>query len=92
MAALVVVAARRSCPTGRVPDSPCSPVLLDSTANVFFLFASREGLLTLVGVIGAMYPASTVVLARIVLGERLARHQSAGLALAAAAVTMIAVA
>ena len=45
-------------------------------ANVLFLLASRQGLLTLVGVIGAMYPASTVVLARVVLGERLASATS----------------
>lgn len=92
MAALVVVAARPELPNRPGAGLAVLTGLLDSTANVFFLFASRQGLLTLVGVIGAMYPASTVVLARVVLGERLARHQSAGLALAAAAVTMIAVA
>jgi drug/metabolite transporter (DMT)-like permease len=65
---------------------------LDATGNALFLFASRQGLLTLVGVIGAMYPASTVVLARVVLGERLARHQLIGLAIAAGAVVLIATA
>ncbi|MFM7062889.1 MAG: EamA family transporter, partial [Actinomycetes bacterium] len=60
--------------------------LLDVTANALFLLASREGLLTLVGVIGAMYPASTLVLARAVLKERLAGHQVAGLGLAVGAV------
>ncbi len=64
---------------------------LDATGNSLFLLASRQGLLTLVGVIGAMYPASTVVLARVVLGERLAPHQLAGLAIAAGAVVLIAV-
>lgn len=64
----------------------------DATGNALFLLASRQGLLTLVGVIGAMYPASTVVLARVVLGERLARHQLVGLAIAAVAVALIAVA
>lgn len=62
----------------------------DVAANALFLVASRQGLLTLVGVIGAMYPASTVVLARMVLKERLARHQLWGLALAAASVAAIA--
>ena len=58
---------------------------------MLFLLASRLGLLTLVGVIGAMYPASTLVLARTVLKERLAAHQLAGLALAVTAVVGIAV-
>lgn len=63
--------------------------VFDVGANALFLLASRQGLLTLVGVIGAMYPASTVVLARVVLGERLARHQLVGLGLAA--VSLVAV-
>jgi len=62
----------------------------DVTANSMFLVASRSGLLTLVGVIGSMYPASTVVLARWVLRERLAAHQLAGLGLAALSVLAIA--
>ena len=64
---------------------------LDATGNALFLLASRQGLLTLVGVIGAMYPASTVLLARVVLGERLVRHQLVGLAIAGLAVVLIAV-
>lgn len=65
--------------------------VFDVTANSLFLFASREGLLTLVGVLGSMYPASTVVLARVVLKERLAAHQLAGLGLAVVALVAIAV-
>ena len=57
---------------------------------MLFLLASRVGLLTLVGVIGALYPASTLVLARTVLKERMAPHQLAGLALAVVAVAGIA--
>ena len=63
---------------------------LDALGNSFYLLASRQGLLTLVGVIGAMYPASTVVLARLVLREQLTRHQVLGLATAALAVALIA--
>lgn len=65
--------------------------LLDGTSNMLILEAGRRGMLVLVGVIGALYPASTIVLARVVLGERLQRHQLAGLALATVAVVMIAV-
>ena len=61
----------------------------DVAANALFLLASRQGLLTLVGVIGSMYPASTIVLARVVLRERIARHQMTGLALAAASLVAV---
>ncbi len=64
--------------------------ILDATSNVLMLEAGRRGLLTLVGMIIALYPASTVVLARVVLHERLQRHQLFGLGLAAAAVVLIA--
>lgn len=64
--------------------------VFDVTANASFLVASRLGLLTLVGVLGSMYPASTVLLARVVLKERLARHQLSGLALAVVALVAIA--
>lgn len=63
---------------------------LDMTANVLFLYAVREGLLALGSVVSAMYPASTIVLARVVLGERLARAQVAGLAAAGVAVALVA--
>ena len=46
--------------------------LLDMSANVLFLLANREGLLAVVAVITSLYPASTIALAQIVLGERLA--------------------
>ena len=59
-------------------------------ANVLFLVANREGLLALVAVITSLYPASTIALAQIFLGERLARHQLVGLGLAAVAVVLIA--
>jgi drug/metabolite transporter (DMT)-like permease len=92
LALLVVVAARPARPRVDGVRLAMLAGCLDSSANVLFLLASRQGLLTLVGVIGAMYPASTVVLARVVLGERLARHQLVGLAIAAGAVVLIATA
>jgi len=65
--------------------------ILDVTANVAFLYALRAGLLSLVSVLTALYPAATVLLARVVLGERPGAVQRIGLGLAAAAVTLIAV-
>ncbi|MDH3607019.1 MAG: DMT family transporter [Acidimicrobiia bacterium] len=64
---------------------------LDMTANLLFLLAERRGLLTLVAVITAMYPASTVVLARVVLDERLTRPRLYGLGLAALGIGLISV-
>ena len=65
---------------------------MDVTANVLFLLASRRGLLSLVAVITSMYPASTVALARLTLGERVTGVQAVGLACAVVAVTMISLA
>jgi drug/metabolite transporter (DMT)-like permease len=64
--------------------------VLDMVANLLFLMAERRGLLTLVAVIAALYPAATVVLARVVLHERLSRSQLIGLALAAVGIGLIA--
>ncbi|HWK27572.1 MAG TPA: EamA family transporter [Solirubrobacter sp.] len=64
---------------------------LDSLANFAFLLAVRSGDLAIVAVITALYPASTVLLARAFLGERMGRAQLAGLGLAAAAVSLLAV-
>lgn len=63
---------------------------LDVLANILYLLASRQGLLSLVAVLTSLYPASTVVLARVVLRERLWRVQAMGLMLAAAGVVLIA--
>jgi len=64
--------------------------VLDVAANVLYLLATRQGLLSLVAVLTSMYPATTVLLARTVLHERFARAQTVGLILAAAAVALIA--
>lgn len=64
--------------------------LLDNGANVLFAIAAREGLLTLVSVLGSLYPVSTVLLARTVLHERLAPAQAAGIAAAFGGVALIA--
>lgn len=66
--------------------------VLDSLANFSFLLASREGSLAVVAVITAMYPASTLVLARLVLKERLTRLQLQGFAVALIAVSLLATA
>lgn len=65
--------------------------VLDSLANLAFLLAVREGDLAVVAVITALYPVGTVVLARVFLAERIGRLQLVGLAIAALAVSLLAV-
>ena len=52
--------------------------ILDLGANGLYAVATTEGLLSIVAVLGSLYPAVTVVLARLVLAERLTRVQAAG--------------
>ncbi|MGW0806918.1 EamA family transporter [Nonomuraea sp. NPDC002799] len=66
--------------------------VLDMAANVLYLLAQQGGLLSLVAVLVSLYPASTLLLARKVLGERLRALQIAGVACALGAVALIAVA
>ena len=66
--------------------------ILDTFANLAVLLAVRHGSLAVVAVIVALYPGSTVLLARLTLGERLSRSQAAGLGGAAAAVVLLALA
>ncbi len=64
--------------------------LLDVTATAMFMLATREGLLTVVAVITALYPAATVIMARIVLKEHLQALQRYGLGLAVVSVAVLA--
>jgi drug/metabolite transporter (DMT)-like permease len=72
-----------------------APMLLivgvfDVGANATFAYASRHGLLSVVSVLSSLYPAITVVLARAVHAERLARVQLFGVIGALAGVVLIA--
>lgn len=64
--------------------------LLDVAATAMFMLATREGLLTVVAVITALYPAATVIMARLVLKEHLQALQRWGLGLAALSVAVLA--
>jgi drug/metabolite transporter (DMT)-like permease len=63
---------------------------LDMSANVLYILAARSGLLAIAAVLTSLYPASTVLLARIFLRERLAPLQWVGVAVAACGVVLIA--
>ncbi|MFY9580895.1 MAG: DMT family transporter [Gaiellaceae bacterium] len=61
----------------------------DMLGNMLFAAASSSGLVSITSVLASLYPIVTVVLARIVLGERVARSQEAGVALTLAGVALI---
>jgi drug/metabolite transporter (DMT)-like permease len=63
--------------------------VLDILANGFFALASTKGLVSVVAVLASLYPVTTVVLARVVLGERLRPVQRIGAAVALAGVALI---
>ena len=62
---------------------------LDMLANLLYLVASRSGPLSVVVTLASLYPASTVLLARLVLHERLSARQWVGVACALVAVAVI---
>ena len=63
--------------------------VMDMLANALYLLATRHGPLSIVVTLSSLYPASTVLLARIVLGERLRTWQVTGVGCALAAVLLI---
>ena len=64
--------------------------LVDAIANIGLLYGVRLGELSVMAVLTALYPAGTIILAAIVLKERIAVLQYVGLALAVAAGAMLA--
>ena len=56
--------------------------ILDALANGVFLLAAQRGQLSVVAVIGSLYPVATVILAWLIIKERLNKIQLAGVALA----------
>jgi drug/metabolite transporter (DMT)-like permease len=63
--------------------------VVDMLANALYLLASRGGPLSVVVTLASLYPASTVILARVVVGERLSRRQALGIVCALTAVVLI---
>jgi drug/metabolite transporter (DMT)-like permease len=66
--------------------------VLDAGANIFFTLASRSGTLTVVGVLTALYPLGTILLARLVLKEHVANTQKVGIAISLTASLLLALA
>lgn len=78
------------------PDRSALPMIvgcgiLDMLANLLYLLAVQRGMLSIVAPLSSLYPAATVLLAWLVLRERLFWFQLAGLACAAVAIALITV-
>ncbi len=65
--------------------------VLDMAGNSFFLLAVQTGALAVAAVLSSLYPVATVVLAAVLLKERITRHHMVGIGLAFAAIVLIGV-
>jgi drug/metabolite transporter (DMT)-like permease len=94
VAVLLLARPRLRRPSLLVPRAALPIVLgagvADMTANVLYLLAVRQGELAIVGLLSSLYPVSTVVLAAVVLRERLSRVQLTGVGCCVVAVALIA--
>ena len=75
-------------PRGALPLALASGTV-DASANVCYVLATRTGLFGIAVVITALYPGITVLLARLVLGEKMRWLQRIGLVLAGAGLVLV---
>jgi drug/metabolite transporter (DMT)-like permease len=88
---IIAMATSTSLRVGRADVSMLFVVgIFDVGANATFAYATRHGLLSVISVLSSLYPLMTVVLARAVHTERLARVQLFGVVGALAGVVLIA--
>lgn len=90
--AVLIVAAVFTRPYKPAPPAVAVAVAagaLDMTANGLFLWSTLDGDLSIVGALVSLFPATTVLLAVLFLGERLDRKQLTGLALAVAVAALL---
>ena len=74
----------------RVIGWAMATALLDTSGNLLFLSATRAGRLDVAAVLASLYPASTILLAALALGERPTTRQALGMVTAVLAVVLIA--
>lgn len=92
--AVLVVAAILGTRASWRPDRRALPAIaavgvLDMTGNAFYLLAVQSGALAVAAVLSALYPVVTVILATVLLRERVTRDHTIGIGLAAAAIVLI---
>ena len=89
----LVVIGRRPRPAWRVPRRLVPAVVAigvaDMLGTAFYIAATQAGPLAIAGVLSALYPVTTVVLAVLLLREQLARWHVLGIAMSAVAIVLI---
>ncbi len=74
---------------GRLFGAALASGVLDASANLSYVLATRAGLFGIAVVMTSLYPGVTILLARVLLGERMRIVQRAGLVLAAAGIILV---
>lgn len=89
MCVIVVASPRDPRPLRGVLWAMVLSGVLDSAGNALFIAATRHGRLDVAAVLSSLYPASTVILARVLLKEKISKVQTAGIVGALASVALI---
>jgi drug/metabolite transporter (DMT)-like permease len=89
VAAVILVARRPGHVPARLLPAVAVIGVLDMTGVAAFLFAEGTGPLAVASILSSLYPVTTVLLAAIVLRERVTRHHAVGIAAAAVAILLI---
>ena len=87
---IVLTTGREPVPRRKALAPSIGAGVLVTLGNGLFIVATTKGSLAVVSVLAAMFPAATVILAWVALGERLTRQRQLGLALALVAVGLVA--
>jgi drug/metabolite transporter (DMT)-like permease len=89
MTALAFTVGAARAPSRRMLWMLIAVGIADTGATLLYAAASTRGLLSIVAVLASLYPVVIVVLARVLLAERVARPQLAGVAVALIGVALI---
>ena len=92
MIGTIAIATRTSVRGGGVWRLAAFSGVLDMSANFLYLLAVHRGMLSIVVVVVALYPVSTVVLAFRLDKERVSRSQAVGMAMALGALVLVSIA
>jgi len=85
----IALAQKAPLPTGRARWQILALAQLDAVATGLYSMALTRGELSVVAVIGSLYPIGTVLLARVLLGERMRRVQLVGVLAAFLGVALV---